>query len=342
MESPACASHRNIRLSDDSKWRIGCPFMTCPSRRVAENGEPPFPKAVIALPLLCRPRLSFCRARAGGAQTPQGWYWAGAHMAAVALHARNPNQRKRLWVLGGACHRTGEPVGGTTTLAVSSADLDKFDNIGLYSHHPVPMRGAARDRHDPRGGMRWTRQRSARGLGGRAVSSMARVREPSSSRRRRRCAVRPGWRCTPPTPTLRAGPSRVVPMPVAGIKAMHRRRLRPEQTTPASADGDEPKRMNRRRGEHEASRKPTARGTPDGPALPLPRNREREKGGQRGDRGAYTRVLSTFAHGAADAARVRRSARPLLKEGEAFPAKLGRAAPREREVVSALRALFDM
>jgi hypothetical protein len=53
-------------------------------------------------------------------------------------------------------------------------------------------------------------------------------------------------------------------------------------------------------------------------------------------------VLSTFAHGAADAARVRRSARPLLKEGEAFPAKLGRIAPREREAVSALRALFDM
>jgi hypothetical protein len=33
-----------------------------------------------------------------------------------------------------------------------------------------------------------------------------------------------------------------------------------EQLNP---DGDEPKRMNRRRGEHEASRKPTARGTPD-------------------------------------------------------------------------------
>jgi hypothetical protein len=202
MESPACASHRNIWLSDDSKWRIGCPFMTRPSHRVAENGKPPLPKAVIALPVLCRPR-------AGGAQTPQGWYWAGAHMA-VALHARNPNQRKRLWVLGGACHQAGEagPVGGTVTWSVSSADLDKFDNIGLYSHHPVPMRGAARDRHDPRGGMRWTRQRSARAFAAGRVSSMARVREPFPSRGRRRCAVRPGWRCTPLAPPC--APAQVV------------------------------------------------------------------------------------------------------------------------------------
>ena len=129
--------------------------------------------------------------------------------------------------------------------------------------HPAPMRGAFRDRHDPRGGTRWTRQRSVRAPGGRVVPSRRGVRELPASRRRRRCAVRTGAWMRPVGIALRAGPSRVVPMPVAGIKAMHRRPLRPEPTTPASADGDEPKRMNRRRGEHEASRKPTARGTPD-------------------------------------------------------------------------------
>ena len=60
-----------------------------------------------------------------------------------------------------------------------------------------------------------------------------------------------------------------------------------------------------------------------------------------------TRALVFDAHEAADAPCVRRSARPLLNEGEASLAKLGRSAPRDREGVSALIAadfdgLFDM
>jgi hypothetical protein len=44
-----------------------------------------------------------------------------------------------------------------------------------------------------------------------------------------------------------------------------------------------------------------------------------------------------FAHEAADAPCVRRSARPLERQGEAFPLKLGRSAPRDREAVSSPR-----
>ena len=74
----------------------------------------------------------------------------------------------------------------------------------------------------------------------------------------------PGRRCAPLASPLRAGPSRVVPMPVAGVKGRSACgqpacRKQPVQTKKSSEqlspDGDEPKRINRRRGEHEASRK---------------------------------------------------------------------------------------
>ena len=86
------------------------------------------------------------------------------------------------------------------------------------------MRGAHRDRHDPRGGMRWTRQRRAGpGVAGRKpgrwmrASSRGRVRTPEA-REGPRCpaddhAARcgPGRRFTPPASPWRAGPSRAIP-----------------------------------------------------------------------------------------------------------------------------------
>jgi hypothetical protein len=47
-----------------------------------------------------------------------------------------------------------------------------------------------------------------------------------------------------------------------------------------------------------------------------------------------------IAHEIAGAARIRHSLRPLFEEGGKFPVKLGRNAPRDREVVSAW--LFEM
>ncbi len=65
-----------------------------------------------------------------------------------------------------------------------------------------------------------------------------------------------------------------------------------------SPDGDEPKRINRHRGEHEASRK----------------NHRVRNAGRPGVFVVTTaRVFTlTFTHEAADASRVRRSARPLF------------------------------
>lgn len=74
----------------------------------------------------------------------------------------------------------------------------------------------------------------------------------------------PGRRCAPSASPLRAGPSRVVLTPVAGVKGRsactptgrRRQKVRTFASAPLSPDGDEPKRINRHRGEHEASRKP--------------------------------------------------------------------------------------
>lgn len=60
------------------------------------------------------------------------------------------------------------------------------------------------------------------------------------------------------------GPSRVTLTPDAGVKGRsactppgrRRQKVRTLSSAPLSPDGDEPKRNNRRRGEHEASRKP--------------------------------------------------------------------------------------
>ena len=114
--------------------------------------------------------------------------------------------------------------------------------------------------------MRWTRQRRPEVLWSRArapASARSPARGARSGLRVRASlpvdddAVRcgPGRRCALLASPLRAGPSRVVPMPVAGIKATHRRASPTGATTPALTDGDEQKRINRRRGEHEASRK---------------------------------------------------------------------------------------
>jgi hypothetical protein len=92
---------------------------------------------------------------------------------------------------------------------VSSVDLDKTHKLGLYSLHPIPMRGAARDRHGSRGGMRWTRQRRAgtrvagrkpgeraRALTKGAFKGRRRVRDFSSGERPR-CAMRTGAEMCP-------------------------------------------------------------------------------------------------------------------------------------------------
>jgi hypothetical protein len=84
------------------------------------------------------------------------------------------------------------------------------------------------------------------------------------------------------------------------------------------------------------SENPTNGGNPErSPGAPRARpflHCVRNAGHVRRDRGEYTRVLSTFAHGAADASRVRRSARPLLR-GRNVQHTPGAIAPRDRERV---------
>jgi hypothetical protein len=113
--------------------------------------------------------------------------------------------------------------------APSETQINRFDIIVLdyipirpYTYlRPAPSRGAFRDRHGSRGGMRWTRQRRAAVL--RPGRGPAERRRPQGSLRsrqpreaghrggRRRCAVRTGVEMRPICIALRGGPNRVVP-----------------------------------------------------------------------------------------------------------------------------------
>ena len=107
---------------------------------------------------------------------------------------------------------------------------------------------------------------------------------------RRRCAVRTGAEMCPIGIAFARRPKSCGPAKSGLLFA----RLQPQarSTAETTASG-----FDRCRGEYEASRKPTARGTPDD---------------VRCGRGVLTRALFYFAHEAADAWCVRRSARPLL------------------------------
>src|ERR1700694_5991383 len=50
------------------------------------------------------------------------------------------------------------------------SDFPKLQ-ISLYPLHPVPLRGAFRERHGRRGGMRWTRRRARRAMPMRTAES---------------------------------------------------------------------------------------------------------------------------------------------------------------------------
>lgn len=129
-----------------------------------------------------------------------------------------------------------------------------------------------------------------------------------TTRGRRRCAVRAGAEMRPICIAFARRPKSCGPDARRwrqGTERLHADRpqeskVRTLASAPLSPDGDEPKRINRHRGEHEASRKPTACGTPDVSVLSW----------------FLTHALFTFAHEAADASCVRRSARPRLWRGE--------------------------
>jgi len=88
-------------------------------------------------------------------------------------------------------------------------------------------------------------------------------RELSSSCRRRRCAVRTGVEIHPIGIAFARRPKSCGPDARRWHQGDASSCASTEAPMSASTDGNEPKRMNRRRGEHEASRKPTACGTPD-------------------------------------------------------------------------------
>jgi hypothetical protein len=147
-------------------------------------------------------------------------------------------------------------------------DLDKTTNIGLYSYLSRPDERGVRDRHDSRGGMRWTRQRRAgTRVAGRKPGGRARALYKG-------CAQGPEAREGPEvwrTTTLR-GANRGGDVP-----HWHRLARRPKSCGPAksgllfaclqpqarSTAETTASGFDRCRGEHEASRKPTACGTPD-------------------------------------------------------------------------------
>ena len=93
------------------------------------------------------------------------------------------------------------------------------------------MRGAFRDRQESRGGVRWTRQRQARtkrwlGMPGPALTGSAGIYGPAGSEAltttlRDAAGVEIRLVASP----LRAGPSRAVPTPHAGVKGAGRARV---------------------------------------------------------------------------------------------------------------------
>lgn len=181
----------------------------------------------------------------------------------------------------------------------------------IFLSIPLHSRGATRDRHLSRGGVRWTRQRrrggrrqggkrsAGPGLGAYGADDLARRtatlcgagRGGDAPRLHRRCApARVVWSWRPLLAQRDGAPAR---RPAAGDK------VRTFASALLSPVGDERKRINRRRGEHEASRKP---------------HRVRNAGRL----GAFVVTNSCafcVTHEATDASCVRRSARPRFGRG---------------------------
>lgn len=155
---------------------------------------------------------------------------------------------------------------------VTSQAIDKIFARAYIPIHFAPLpRGVSRWSVGA-GRVRWTRQRRARREGGRGC----RGRGAQGPARPGVCgaagpqahdddAVRcgPGRRCAPSASLLRAGPSRAVLTPslsqrdgVPARRPAAGHKVRTLSSALLSPDGDERKRINRRRGEHEASRKP--------------------------------------------------------------------------------------
>jgi hypothetical protein len=151
------------------------------------------------------------------------------------------------------------------------------------------MRGAARDRHGSRGGVRWTRQRRAgTRIAGRKPGLRAcalykgRVQGPEAREGlqfRWTTALRgaAGMEMHPTDADLARRPKSCGPDARRWHQGDASSCAPTGALTQASTDGDEPKRMNRRRGEHEASRQ---------------NHRVRNAGCLRCFRGDYTRALS--------------------------------------------------
>ena len=130
------------------------------------------------------------------------------------------------------------------------------------------MRGAFRDRHDSRGGMRWTRQRRAgTKIAGRKPGTRAcalykgcvqgpEAREGFSLRRTTTLRGAAGMEMHPTDTAFARRPKSCGPAKSGLLFARLQPQARSTAETTASACG-------RSRGEHEASRKPTACGTPD-------------------------------------------------------------------------------
>jgi hypothetical protein len=145
-------------------------------------------------------------------------------------------------------------------------------------HRLVPWRGGSRSSRT-RGGMRWTRAHQARERDGRAS---AKACERSNGARTNDVAQRTAKSCGPDAPTL-ASRRRKAPLPNRALGGASFRRRR-WQTSPVTGE----------------SAKETVKTIACGNA------------GCSGVSAVTTRVLSTFAHGAAGAAGTRRSPRPLF------------------------------
>ena len=193
------------------------------------------------------------------------------------------------------------------------------------------MRGAFRDRHDSRGGMRWTRQRRAgtkvagRKPGGRAralYKGCAQGPEAREGLSLRQTTLRgaAGAEICPTDTALARRPKSCGPAKSGLLFA----RLQPQarSTAETTASG-----FDRCRGEHEASRKPTARGTPDVSGAAVVTN----------SCAFYTLRMRLRTHGASGVPRA------LFSRGRSVPRKTrAHRAARSRSCIHpTLRALFD-
>jgi len=189
--------------------------------------------------------------------------------------------------------------------------LDKFPNLGFNSSYPVPTRGAFRDRHDSQGagcggrgsvgpdqGSQGARPATMPSSLGRHPRFRACVRGSRSGGRRRLRGADRGGDSPHSRRLLRAGPSRVVLVEIRTALSRADRQTkvpRRRRRQAAAVAGESTKQAE----------KTTACGTPD-------------------VSGAFVVTNSCafcFAHEAADAPRVRRSARPLIWRGRSVSRK---------------------